>query len=116
MPAVVAVSSRLRLTASAVAVLLIAAGLQLVAVVVPSLAPRAVADVTGSGGQFVPVAGRLVDTRNGTGGYSTPMPAGVSRSFQIAGALGGSLPTSGIAAVQITLTVVDALRRPHSQA
>lgn len=44
-------------------------------------AGRAAADAgTGSAGLFVPAAGRLLDTRNGTGGYSTPMPANTVRT------------------------------------
>ena len=42
----------------------------------PRSGPAAADAATGSAGLFVPAAGRLLDTRNGTGGYSTPMPAG----------------------------------------
>jgi hypothetical protein len=58
-----------------------------------------------AGGYFVPLAGRLMDTRNGTGGYGTKMVGGAWRSLPVAGALG--VPTSGVAAVEISVTAVD---------
>jgi RHS repeat-associated protein len=99
----VTLSSRARLLVSATAVLLVASALQAMPVLIPSLMPKAAAVVTGSGGEFVPATGRLLDTRYGTGGYSTPMPAGQYRTITAAGAAG--LPSSGVAAVQVTLTV-----------
>lgn len=60
----------------------------------------------GSAGLFVPTTGRLLDTRNGTGGYSTPMPAGTVRSVSAAGIAG--IPASGVSAVALTLTAVGA--------
>lgn len=77
--------------------------------VVPSTggAGRAAADSSAPpGGLFVPAAGRLLDTRNGTGGYSTPMPAGAVRTVTAAGMAG--IPTSGVSAVAVTLTAVGA--------
>jgi len=50
--------------------------------------------------------GRLLDTRNGTGGFSTPMPAGSVRTVTAAGRAG--IPASGASAVALTLTVVGA--------
>jgi len=61
---------------------------------------------TGPAGLFVPAAGRLLDTRNGTGGYATPMPAGAVRTVAVAGRAG--VPASGVSAVALTLTVVGA--------
>lgn len=59
---------------------------------------------TGTAGLFVPVQGRLMDTRNGIGGYSTPMSANSWRTVTVAGAVG--MPTTGISAVQLTVTAV----------
>lgn len=53
---------------------------------------------------FVPVRGRLMDTRNGIGGYSTPMSANSWRTVTVAGAVG--MPTTGISAVQLTVAAV----------
>lgn len=65
-------------------------------VVVPTVvAPAAAAAGTGTGGSFVPVGSRLVDTRNGTGGYSTPQPASGWRPYPVTGV--GSIPTTGVA-------------------
>ena len=61
---------------------------------------------TGAAGLFVPAAGRLLDTRNGTGGYATPMPANTVRTVAAAG--GAGIPASGVSAVALTLTVVGA--------
>lgn len=67
----------------------------------------AVADAsTGSAGLFVPAAGRLLDTRNGTGGYSSPMPAGGVRTVTAAGRVG--IPATGVSALALTLTAVGA--------
>ena len=60
----------------------------------------------GGGGLFVPAAGRLLDTRNGTGGYSSPMPAGGVRAVTAAGRAG--IPASGVSALALTLTAVGA--------
>lgn len=67
----------------------------------------AVADAsTGPAGLFVPASGRLLDTRNGTGGFTTPMPAGGVRTVTAAGQAG--IPDSGVSAVALTLTAVGA--------
>lgn len=72
-----------------------------------TVTPHAVADAsTGSAGMFVAATGRLLDTRNGTGGFSTPMPAGTVRTVTAAGAAG--IPTTGVSALALTLTVVGA--------
>lgn len=71
-------------------------------------AARAAADApaTGVAGLFVPNVGRLLDTRDGTGGYSTPMQTNVARSVTAAGVAG--IPTTGVSALALTLTVVGA--------
>ncbi len=72
----------------------------------PRSGPAAADASTGPAGLFVPAAGRLLDTRNGTGGYATPMPAGAVRTVPVAGRAG--VPDSGVSAVALTLTVVGA--------
>jgi hypothetical protein len=72
----------------------------------PRSGPAAADAATGSAGLFVPATGRLLDTRNGTGGYSTPMPAGGVRTVTAAGRAG--IPDSGVSAVALTLTAVGA--------
>ena len=56
-------------------------------------------------GVFVPTQGRVVDTRSGLGGYSTPLPVGTTRTFQVTGLAG--VPTTGVTAVSVTLTAVN---------
>jgi hypothetical protein len=51
---------------------------------------------------------RLLDTRNGTGGTSGALPAGKSLSLTVAGADHGLLPSTGITAVALNVTVADA--------
>lgn len=64
------------------------------------------ASATGTGGVFVPASGRVFDTANGIGGFSTPMPAQTWRTVQIAGTAG--IPTGGKAgAVVLSATVLD---------
>lgn len=59
---------------------------------------------TGTGGVFVPATGRILDTQAGTGGYSTPMPAGTYRTIKVAGLFG--LPDDGsVGAVSLNATV-----------
>lgn len=73
-----------------------------------------VADVTGyfsqaAGSGYTPLTpGRILDTRNGTGGTSGPLEAGRSLPVTVAGADGGLLPASGISAVALNVTVADA--------
>jgi RHS repeat-associated protein len=85
----------------------LALALSFVSVVQFVAAPRAAkahADVsTGVAGLFVPNVGRLMDTRNGTGGYSTMMQANVVRSVAAAGVAG--IPSTGVSALALTLTV-----------
>jgi len=72
----------------------------------PRSGPAAADAATGPAGLFVPATGRLLDTRNGTGGFSTPMSAGGVRTVPAAGRAG--IPASGVSAVALTLTVVGA--------
>ena len=65
--------------------MVLVAGTAVVAVVA---APAAAADPTGTGGQFVPLQARLVDTRTGTGGFTGPMPAGTFETFAVSGQAG----------------------------
>ena len=59
-----------------------------------------------NGGSFVPVQGRLLDTRAATtiGGYTTPMQGGVARDVQVTGVAG--VPASGVSAVVATFTAI----------
>src|SRR3954452_17742573 len=79
---------------------------QAVAMAYAPRAARALASAaSGTGGQFVPLDVRVLDTRAayGTGGYTTPMPAGTWRSVAVEGV--GSIPASGVAAVAVNFTV-----------
>lgn len=59
---------------------------------------------TGTGGVFVPSTGRILDTKAGTGGFSTPMEAGKYRTIKVAGLAG--LPDDGsVGAVSLNATV-----------
>ncbi|WP_198290046.1 hypothetical protein [Nocardioides sp. Iso805N] len=86
------------------AVLLAVSGLQVVALATVAGSASAASVVTGTGGEFVPVTGRLMDTSTGLGGYSTPMVANAWRSLQVGGLLG--VPANA-SAVQVTLTAVS---------
>ena len=66
----------------------------------------AAATTVASPGLFVPHQVRILDTRNGTGGYTTPMTANVARTLVVPGTAG--VPTSGVSAVALTVTVVGA--------
>ncbi len=74
-------------------------------VLAPRAAPARADASTGAGGLFVDAVGRLLDTRNGTGGYSTPMPTLTWRSVAVDGQDG--IPASGVSAVQVTVTAVS---------
>ncbi|OII18411.1 hypothetical protein BIV01_02375 [Curtobacterium sp. MCBA15_013] len=61
---------------------------------------------TGTGGVFVPATGRIMDTKNNIGGYSTPMPAKAWRTVHVTGVAG--LPDDGtVGAVSVVATVAD---------
>lgn len=66
---------------------------------------KAEAAITGTAGLYVPSQGRIVDTRNGTGGYSTPFTANATRLVQVTGTQ--SVPASTVTAVQVVVTAVD---------
>jgi hypothetical protein len=58
----------------------------------------ALAAAAASGSSFSPSGpARVMDTRNGTGGVTGPVAAGVTVSLQVAGA--GGVPASGVSAV-----------------
>ncbi|MET3449841.1 amidase domain-containing protein [Curtobacterium sp. 1544] len=58
---------------------------------------------TASGAQFIASTGRILDTRNGTGGYKTAMPANTWRTVQVTGKAG--VPSSSsVTAVALNLT------------
>ncbi len=61
---------------------------------------------TGTGGVFVATQGRVLDTRAGygTGGYTTPMTAGVWRTVPVDGVAG--VPSSGVSAVQVAVSAL----------
>jgi hypothetical protein len=65
----------------------------------PHAAPARADASTGSGGQFVPVQGRILDTRS-----TAPLPAATWEKVQVDGQ--AQLPTSGIAAVAVNFTVL----------
>jgi len=60
---------------------------------------------TGTGGAFNPLAARLVDTRSGVGGFSTPVAANTSRSYQVTGV--GGVPATGVSSVAVTVTALN---------
>ncbi|WP_146247955.1 hypothetical protein [Curtobacterium sp. MCLR17_039] len=67
-------------------------------------APAQAVNDTGTGGVFVPASGRVLDTKVGTGGYSTPMQPGSYRTVKIAGLAG--IPSDGsVGAVSLNATV-----------
>jgi hypothetical protein len=58
------------------------------------------------GGKYVPqVPQRLLDTRNGTGGYSSPLQAGQTIRVSVLGHAG--VPSSGVGAVVLNVTVTN---------
>ncbi|MEJ3749676.1 hypothetical protein WEI85_41255 [Actinomycetes bacterium KLBMP 9797] len=87
-----------------VASVLSALVLSMLVVVAPPSA--ALADQAGKGGDFVPfpVAGQLLDTRDGTGGISAPVGGGATVKFTALGR--GGVPASGVSAVLVDVTVV----------
>ena len=58
---------------------------------------------TGTGGVFVPAAGRVLDTGEGIGGYNTPMPAKGWRTVKVTGQYG--VPDDGtVGAIAVVAT------------
>lgn len=76
-----------------------------VAFLTVSRVPSAHADTGAQSGQFVPAQGRVLDTRSGVGGFSTPMPRMGVRQVQVAGV--GGVPATDAIAVSITMTIVN---------
>ncbi len=63
---------------------------------------------SGTGSSYVPDGPiRLLDTRNGTGGYSSPVGPGGTISLQITGNSTGGVPSSGVTAVVLNVTATD---------
>ena len=61
---------------------------------------------TGSAGLFNPVTGhRILDTRNGTGGVTSPVTSGHTVAMQVTGV--GGIPSAGVGAVVFNLTVTQ---------
>ncbi|MFI1524231.1 hypothetical protein [Kitasatospora cineracea] len=62
-----------------------------------------------SAGKYLPIAPtRVIDTRNGTGGTSGPIGPGGKLIYTAANGAGGKIPSSGVAAVALSLTSVNA--------
>jgi len=93
-----------RVEATAVVFALTLGALTVTQVAVVPAAAAATPTSTGTAGLFVPSQVRALDTRNGTGGYTTNMPAGSWRTVPIDGV--GGIPAAGVSSVQVTLTVV----------
>lgn len=92
--------SKRRTTGAAAAVVF-----ALVASVLTLTPAQAVSD-TGTGGVFVAATGRVLDTKVGTGGYTTAMPANTYRSVPVAGVAG--LPDDGsVGAVSVIVTASE---------
>ena len=88
-----------------VAALVLAAAAVLVAVAVPHAAP-AVADATGGGGDFVPIAGTavLLDTRSGIGASKGVRGAGSTTTVFALGI--GGVPSTGVSAVTVRVAAL----------
>lgn len=74
----------------------------------PVIVAEPPADVipTEGGGYFTPLTGRILDTRNGNGGYTTPMAANSWRTFNVAGQ--SDIPDDGsVTAVAVTIIAVQ---------
>ncbi|HVL81144.1 MAG TPA: IPT/TIG domain-containing protein [Actinomycetota bacterium] len=65
----------------------------------------------GNAGRLQPLTpSRLVDTRNGDGGATGPAGAGTTREVQVTGR--GGVPTTGVSAVVLNVTVTDVRQAP----
>jgi hypothetical protein len=64
-------------------------------------------DVTGTGGgRYNPIApARIMDSRSGIGGRSTPLAEGETANLKVTGV--GGVPASGVSAVTVNLTATD---------
>ena len=66
----------------------------------------------GTGSSYNPVSpSRILDSRNGTGGFATPWSAGASRDVQATGV--GGVPASGVSAVLVNLTATNTTAYSH---
>lgn len=78
-----------------------------------------IADVVGyyddyEGSAFTSVTPyRLLDSRDGTGGISTPWHGGTSRNLQVTGVPGSNVPLSGVTAVVLNVTAVGPSQESH---
>ena len=99
--------SRLRFSAGGIAGMM---SFVIVMVMLAALAPPllsatpAHAATVGTAGLFVPVQGRLVDSRYGKGVSQEPLAPYAPRTVQATGAAG--IPTDGVSAVLVTMTAV----------
>jgi len=60
---------------------------------------------TGTDGLYNPVVpDRVLDTRNGNGGYNTPVGPGQTINLQVGGRLGSGVPATGVSAVVLNVT------------
>jgi RHS repeat-associated protein len=73
--------------------------------IAPAALPAVVTDAPVSG-VFVPSQGRLVDTRDGTGGVTGPVAANTWVPIQVLGLVG--IPAAGAKAVVLTVTSINA--------
>lgn len=94
------VSSHRRVVRSLLLPLVLVAAL-CIALIQPGGAAQAAS--LGTAGLFVPVQGRIASTATGTNTTKSPLAANTARSIQVTGVAG--LPTSGMDAVLITVTV-----------
>ena len=95
-------ASRLRVRSVAAATL---GALALIGSLIVAAPAQALSD-TGTGGTFMPTTGRILDTKNNIGGYSTPMPADTWRTVKVAGLAG--VPDDGtVGAVSLVATVAS---------
>ena len=86
---------------------LVVTGIQALSFVSATGGSRALASgATGTGGLFVPVQGRILNTQTGVGGYSSAFAASTLYPVAVDGVLTG-LPSSGVAAVAVNFTVVN---------
>lgn len=56
---------------------------------------------------------RLLDSRFGTGGFSTPWLAGETRNLKVTGVAGSGVPAAGVSAVVLNLTAVGPTEHSH---
>lgn len=90
-----------------VAVLGLLAGLGPLGPLGPSRPPAAQAQTTDDYGEFTPLTpARILDTRNGIGGFNTPIGRASAIEVSVAGQ--GGVPTTGVTAVVMNVTATQA--------